>query len=107
MQAKKRVSAKRERPVEIMMRGLREAADWAKGADVPVHVTEVRAIDVRKIRTRMELSQSEFARKFGFSIDAVQNWEQGRRVPERSARILLTIVDRNPEVVQAVLEAVG
>ncbi len=50
----------KERPVQSI----------CAAAGVPVHVTKVQPIDVRKIRTRMELSQSEFARKFGFSIDA-------------------------------------
>ena len=47
------------------------------------------------------LSQAQFSEKYGVSLDAVQNWEQGRRVPERSARILLTIVDRHPDFVEA------
>jgi putative transcriptional regulator len=90
-----------------MLRGLREAKAWADGESVPVCTTDVYPVDVRRIRERTGLSQAEFAEKFGFSLDAIQNWEQGRRVPERSARILLTIVDRNPEVVEAMLVAAG
>jgi hypothetical protein len=47
---------------------LKEAIAWAGGEDVPVRVTKVRVpmIDVRGVRRRLGLSQSEFANKFGF-----------------------------------------
>jgi putative transcriptional regulator len=66
-----------------------------------VHVPE--AVDVRKIRTRLGLSQEAFARTYGFALSAVRDWEQGRRKPERSARILLKIVEREPEAVTRAL----
>jgi putative transcriptional regulator len=66
-----------------------------------VHVPE--KIDVRKIRRRLGLSQEAFALKYGFALSAVRDWEQGRRTPERSARILLKIVDKEPEAVSRAL----
>ena len=51
-----------------------------------VHVPE--RIDVRKIRIELGLSQEAFAATYGFALSAVRDWEQGRRRPERSARIL-------------------
>jgi putative transcriptional regulator len=66
-----------------------------------VHVPE--KIDVRKIRRRLGLSQEAFAQKYGFALSAVRDWEQGRRTPERSARILLKIVDKEPEAVSRAL----
>jgi putative transcriptional regulator len=66
-----------------------------------VHVPE--KVDVRKIRTRLCLSQEAFAKTYGFALSAVRDWEQGRRQPERSARILLKIVEREPEAVTRAL----
>jgi putative transcriptional regulator len=66
-----------------------------------VHIPE--KIDVRKIRTRLGLSQEAFAKTYGFALAAVRDWEQGRRRPERSARILLKIVEREPEAVTRAL----
>ena len=66
-----------------------------------VHVPE--NIDVRKIRTRLGLSQEAFAKTYGFAVSAVRDWEQGRRRPERSARILLKIVDKEPDAVTRAL----
>ena len=51
------------------------------------HVPE--QIDVKAIRLRMGLSQAKFANQFGFSVDAVRNWEQGRRQPDVAARAFL------------------
>lgn len=37
-----------------------------------------RAPDVKAIRERLGLSQSQFAERFDFSVRTVQEWEQGR-----------------------------
>ncbi len=66
-----------------------------------VHVPET--IDVRKIRTRLGLSQEAFAHTYGFALSAVRDWEQGRRRPERSARVLLKIVEKEPAAVTRAL----
>jgi putative transcriptional regulator len=66
-----------------------------------VHVPK--KVDVRKIRARLGLSQEAFAQTYGFAISAVRDWEQGRRTPERSARILLKVVEREPEAVSRAL----
>ena len=46
----------------------------------------MKATDVRKLREKLKLSQSEFAAKFGFSPACVRNWEQGRNSPIGAAR---------------------
>ncbi len=51
------------------------------------------------LRKRMKLSRQKFADRFGLDARAVQDWEQGRRVPDRTARVLLTVIDRDPEAV--------
>ena len=56
------------------------------------------------LRKRMKLSRKKFADSFGLDARAVQEWEQGRRVPDRAARVLLTVIDREPE---AVIRALG
>ena len=56
------------------------------------------------LRKRFRLSRQKFADRFGLDARALQEWEQGRRVPDRAARVLLTIIDRDPE---AVVRALG
>lgn len=53
--------------------------------------------DARKVREGLGLSQEEFARRFHLSLRTLQEWEQRRRVPDGPARILLQIIDREPE----------
>jgi len=55
------------------------------------------------LRRRMKLSRRQFAERFGLDARAVQDWEQGRRVPDRAARVLLTVIDRNPDAVVSAL----
>ena len=55
------------------------------------------------LRERLKLSRRRFADRFGLDARAVQEWEQGRRVPDRAARVLLTVIERDPEAVARAL----
>ncbi len=59
--------------------------------------------DVRTVRERLGLSQEAFAARFRLSLRTVQEWEQRRRVPEGPARVLLQVIDREPEAVARAL----
>jgi putative transcriptional regulator len=61
-------------------------------------------VEVRTIREKLGLSQSEFAAHFGFTAAAVRQWEQGRRQPHGPARVLLTIIAREPGAVSRALK---
>ena len=89
---------------EEMAQGTAEARAYMEGERKGYKVTLPETVDVRAIRKKLHLSQSEFANSFGLSVDAVRHWESGRRVPEASARALLTIIAHNPK---AVLEALS
>jgi putative transcriptional regulator len=92
---------------ERIIEGLEEAVAWSRGEDVPVRVTLVHIpeIDVREVRRRMGLSQSQFATKFGFPPATLRNWEQGRVRPDAPARVLLAVIARHPESVEDVLRS--
>jgi len=90
-----------------ILKSLNEAVRWAGNEKVAgVKAQQVRVpnkLDVKAIRTRLGMSQIEFANSFGFSASTLRNWEQGSRKPETTARILLTIIGRAPAIVQSVL----
>lgn len=89
-----------------VMQGLSEAADFAAGKAVKgarVHVPA--EVDVKAIRTSLGLTQTQFAQAYGFTVGAVRDWEQGRRQPEASARILLKVIEKRPDVVAEILGA--
>jgi putative transcriptional regulator len=58
---------------------------------------------VKAIRGRLGLTQQQFAVRFGFSINTLRHWEQGRRVPEGPTRAYLTVIDREPKAVEKAL----
>lgn len=62
--------------------------------------------DVRAIRERLGLSQEAFAARFHLSLRTVQEWEQQRRVPEGPARVLLQVIEREPEAAARALAGV-
>ena len=68
-----------------------------------VHVPE--RVDVAAIRRRLRLSQSDFADRFGLALSTVRDWEQGRRRPDRAARVLLRTIEREDEAVARALQA--
>jgi putative transcriptional regulator len=88
---------------ESILRGAREALGYARGEEdgFVAHVPD--EVDVKAVRKKLGLSQSRFAARFGFGLDAVRNWEQGRRHPDVSARAFLMVIDREPDAVQRAL----
>ena len=58
------------------------------------------ALDTRALRRQFGMTREIFAKTFGLDLRAIEAWEQGRRVPDRSARILLTVIAEAPEVVK-------
>ena len=60
-------------------------------------------IDVASIRKGLGYSQKQFADHFGFTLSSVKDWEQGRRTPERAARVLLMVIATNPQVIEQAL----
>jgi len=88
-------------------RGLEQAVAYAKGeADQRAYRLHVpKSIDVKAIRTRLGMSQEEFAARFGFSVNTLRHWEQRKRQPKGPARAYLTVIDRAPQAVKKALRA--
>ena len=59
--------------------------------------------NVRRIREQMGLTQVEFAKRFGLSQRTIEQWEQGRAVSSRPARVLFAVIDRDPQAVERVI----
>lgn len=88
-----------------LLESVRDAGAYMKGKRKAVVRTDrVSPQSVTAIRVKLKLSQAQFARAFGISLDTLQNWEQGRRQPTGPAKVLLRVAERHPE---AVLDAVA
>jgi len=92
---------------DSLRRGLEQAVAFA-GGEAPerlyrVHVPVV--VDAKAIRTKLGMTQQEFADRFGFSVNTLRHWEQGKRQPEGPARAYLIVIDHAPKVVEKALRA--
>jgi putative transcriptional regulator len=89
-----------------ILTGARQALAFASGELTDRFVVHVPAeFDVKALRRKLGMSQARFASSFGFGLDAVQSWEQGRRRPEGAARVLLKVIEHDPDAVRRALAA--
>jgi putative transcriptional regulator len=90
-----------------LIQAAREAADFAEGKSSPrMRVHE--PVDVRALRTRLGMTRARFSESFGIPERTLQDWEQGRRGPDMSSRVLLRTINRNPDLVrEAAKEELG
>jgi putative transcriptional regulator len=79
--------------------GLGDAIAHARGRKGPVIVHEPETIDVKAIRKKTGMSQRRFCATFGISLGTLRHWEQGLRSPRGPARVLLKVVDHDPNAV--------
>ena len=72
--------------------------------DLPCRIVDDPSAErILALRKRMKLSRQKFANRFGLDARAIQDWEQGRRLPDRAARVLLTVIERDPKAVERAL----
>lgn len=87
---------------EKIAAGLEAAIEYAEGradrAGYGLHIPS--SIDVKAVRKSRNLSQAAFAARYGFSLGRLRDWEQKRSFPDRSARLLLRIIEKEPEAVE-------
>jgi putative transcriptional regulator len=68
--------------------------------DLGIKIPEVQIAPekVRKIRQKTRFSQTVFARLLNVSPSSVRQWEQGKRRPTGSTKVLLDILDKKPTI---------
>jgi putative transcriptional regulator len=59
---------------------------------------------VRRIRSRVHMSQALFARCLHTSRRTVEKWEQGSSAPTGTSAALLALLDKHPEIVVELAE---
>ncbi len=70
-------------------------------------VSNVPVPDVRLIREGLGLSQAAFATRFHLRERTIQQWEQGRALPDQPARVLLRTIEISPDVVATAATTIG
>jgi putative transcriptional regulator len=82
-----------------LLESVREGGSILRGEKSPARTFSMEKPDVQEIRANYHLSQSEFATLLGISRATLQNWEQGRRIPQGPARVLLQVASKHPDAV--------
>lgn len=88
---------------ESIRQGLKEATAHARGETAGVKVYTPTAVDVAAVRSRLGLTQDQFAARFGFSVATLRHWERGDRRPQGAALVLLNLIEREPQAVMRAL----
>ena len=80
-----------------------EALAIADGRKTAPRTVEPKVIDVATVRRKLGLSQARFAARYGLSLATVRDWEQHRRHPDQVARVLLQVIEKEPDAVERAL----
>jgi putative transcriptional regulator len=71
-------------------------------ASVVARRTSVAVSEVAAVPGKVGASQDEFARMLNVSVRTLQEWGQGRRTPSGAARVLIRLVNENPDVLRQI-----
>jgi putative transcriptional regulator len=95
-----------KRAFDKIAAGLNDAIAIANGTAEPdsfrVHIPKT--MNVRAVRKGLNLTQEQFALRFGWAKGTIRDWEQGRSTPRASDRVLLKVLETKPEAVLEALE---
>ncbi len=90
---------------DSIKQGLDEAIEFSKGKKGKAVIHEFTPLDVKKIRAKVGMSQTEFASAFGISVSTLRHWERGDRTPHGPALVLLNVVAKEPKAVLKALSS--
>jgi putative transcriptional regulator len=52
-------------------------------------------VDIVRLRKRLNMTQAQFARRLGLSVNTLRHWEHGDRKPGRAAIVLFSLIERD------------
>ncbi len=90
-----------------LVESVKEGMAILRGEQEPARVFVVEkksGEDVKSIRSKIGVSQPEFAAMLGISVRTLENWEQGHRTPKGPAKVLLKVAEAHPEVIWEVVK---
>ena len=87
---------------DALIESLEEVRAWKRGeiALETVRIDPMPVERIRAIRKAVAKSAKEFEAKFGIPAATVNNWEQGRRSPDPAGRLLLKVIEADPDAVE-------
>lgn len=94
-----------DKDFQKLVESVKQMGSIMRGQKLPHRRTVLKTVDVKGLRERLGLTQSQFSGMIGVSIKTLQNWEQGRHEPEGPAKALLRVVEKEPQAVMSALHA--
>jgi putative transcriptional regulator len=90
-----------------LIKSAMEARAVARGeADRATYKVSVpRKIDVKALRTKLRMTQEQFAAHYNLNVARIRDWEQGRSEPDGAVRAYLTVILQEPNAVDRALRA--
>jgi putative transcriptional regulator len=88
-----------------LLGSIKEAGEIMRGTQKATRERTLKWPDAAAVRQKLGMTQDQFAALIGISVRTLQNWEQGHRRPEGTARALLRVAEQNPEAVLTALHA--
>ncbi len=88
--------------------GLEEALAYEKGKASAETIARKRSlpdVDVKAERESLDMTQKAFANVLGVSRRTVESWETGRSTPSPTAKNLIYLISRKPDLVLVLQEA--
>jgi putative transcriptional regulator len=82
-----------------LIASVKEGSSILRGEKEASRTFHLDKLDIKRIRDGYHLTQAQFAAMLGISLSTLQNWEQGQRVPEGPAMVLLRVADKHPDAV--------
>jgi len=72
---------------------------------ITIPKVQVTGDQIQAIRRQMNLSQNVFAKLLNVSSSSIQQWEQGKRRPTGSTKVLLELLEKSPHLLDYRLRA--
>lgn len=95
-------------PEAMTPEGVEKAAVADRDAQ-PLNEADVKRMkrtpQTKIIRRALELTQEEFSSRYHIPLGTLRDWEQGRAEPDQPARAYLTVIARDPEHVNRMLNS--
>jgi putative transcriptional regulator len=89
-----------------LVRGLQEVLAHVRGEPTNVRLTHYICADAKVIREHLDLSQREFSETYGIPLATLQNWEQGRNRPDKTASAYLWSIAKLPDEIKVAQESI-
>ncbi|EHP94898.1 helix-turn-helix domain-containing protein [Methylorubrum extorquens] len=96
-----------KRAFDKIAEGLQESIAIARGERQAAKFHIPAEISVKAIRQRLKLSQEDFAYEYGFSVNQIKDWEQGRTRPLGALRLYLLMISHDPDGVLKMIREAG